>query len=68
MIGKAYKDGRLEFGYQHMNIRAEIRIGVCTSSPERLADGRLRLNETWKWLSGDNSTGSSIIEEVTALL
>lgn len=28
------------------------------------ADGRLRLHETWQWISGDQSQGTSTIEEV----
>jgi hypothetical protein len=65
LIGKADKDGRLEFGYQHINIHSEIRIGICQSFPEYLNDGRLRLKESWQWLNGDKSAGSSIIEEAT---
>jgi len=67
LIGKADEDGKLEFSYQHINIRSEIRIGVCNSSPERLGDGRLRLNESWQWLNGDCSKGTSILEEVVGL-
>jgi hypothetical protein len=67
LIGKADEKGRLEFAYQHINTRTEIRIGTCLSLPEQLPDGRLRLVESWKWLNGDESTGSSIIEEVEAL-
>jgi hypothetical protein len=64
LIGKADRDSRLEFSYQHVNIHSEIRVGICKSSPERLDDGRLRLIETWQWLNGDKSTGSSVVEEV----
>ena len=66
LIGKVCQDGRLEFYYQHINTRLEIRIGVCNSTPEQLADGRLRLVESWQWLNGDHSTGSSVVEEVEA--
>ena len=64
LIGKVDKKSMLEFGYQHINNNFEIRIGICSSSPEWLNDGRLRLIESWQWLNGDKSKGSSIIEEV----
>ena len=63
LIGKTDKKGKLEFGYQHINQKNEIRIGTCSSLPEWLDDGRLRLIESWQWLNGDKSKGSSIIEE-----
>ena len=64
LIGKVDTEGRLKFSYQHINIGSEIRIGMCDSLPEHLENGKLRLNETWQWLNGDKSTGTSIIEEV----
>jgi len=67
LIGKADEDGRLEFSYQHINTHSKIRIGVCKSSPEKLSDGRLRLNESWQLLNGDCSKGTSILEEVVGL-
>jgi hypothetical protein len=38
--------------------------GTCISTPEILPDGRLRLHESWRWTSGDGSSGESAIEEV----
>ena len=64
LVGKADSEGRLTFSYQHINIDSEIRIGMCNSFPEQPDGGKLRLNETWQWLNGDKSTGTSIIEEV----
>ncbi len=64
LIGKADRNGRLEFCYQHINCRSELRIGICRSLPEQLSDGRLRLTESWQWLNGDKSAGLSVIEEV----
>jgi hypothetical protein len=34
------------------------------SRPEILANGKIRLHESWEWTSGDKSTGKSIIEEL----
>jgi len=38
--------------------------GICTSTPEILPDGKIRLHEKWRWTSGDLSEGESVIEEV----
>lgn len=56
-------DGNLDMRYHHVNIKGELMTGVCTSSPQILADGRLRLHEKWRWTSGDLSCGESILEE-----
>lgn len=47
MIGLTYSDGRLEFNYQHLHKDKAIRVGMCHSQPEILADGRIRLHESW---------------------
>jgi hypothetical protein len=41
-----------------------LQTGICQSKPEILANGRVRLHETWKWTSGDFSEGTSMIEEI----
>lgn len=64
MLGLVLEGGVLEFCYQHLTDAGELRSGKCRSTPEVLADGRLRLHEKWKWSSGDLSEGSSIVEEV----
>ena len=51
----------LEFGYNHVNNKHEIREGQCITPSEILSDGRIRLYENWKWL---DSEGHSIIEEI----
>jgi len=63
LVGKCHKDGKLEFSYQHVNTKKEIRTGKCKSIPEILPDGRIRLLESWEWTNGDRSKGSSVIEE-----
>jgi len=64
LIGKCDKDGKLEFNYQHININKEIRTGKCTSIPQILTDGRIRLIESWEWTNEDMSKGTSVIEEI----
>lgn len=63
LTGLVREDGRLTFHYQHVDSANNIRIGHCNSQPEYLPDGRLRLRESWSWLNGDRSSGTSIVEE-----
>jgi hypothetical protein len=64
MVGLVLEGGELEFCYQHVTDEGELRSGRCRSVPEVMGDGRLRLQESWKWTSGDLSEGRSIVEEV----
>ncbi len=63
LVGTTDEDGRLHFLYHHLNTAGELRAGECNSIPQKLPDGRLRLRETWRWLNGYCSAGTSIIEE-----
>ncbi|KAJ1323998.1 homoserine kinase type II [Microdochium nivale] len=56
-------EGTLDARYEHVNTSGELMTGRCRSTPEVLADGRIRLHETWKWTSGDESSGTSVVEE-----
>ena len=56
--------GELEMVYRHVSESGRIKSGRCHSVPEILPDGRIRLHESWQWSSGDQSSGTSIIEEV----
>jgi hypothetical protein len=64
LIGIVKENGCLEFRYNHVNSKDEIRGGKCISTPEILPDGRIRMYEKWKWLDAEATEGSSIIEEV----
>ncbi|MFD9627176.1 n-acetylglutamate synthase [Peribacillus muralis] len=63
LIGLVNPDGTLQFRYNHINEKGEIRGGSCFSKPEILNDGRIRLHEWWKWSDLEQSEGHSIIEE-----
>ena len=63
LVAKVDEDGRLDMRYQHLSIDGELKTGECTSQPEALEDGRLRLHETWRWTCGSRDTGSSVVEE-----
>ncbi len=64
LIAKRGPDGILDMRYQHLNQSGELMTGECVSTPESLADGRIRLHEKWRWTSGDLSAGESVIEEI----
>jgi hypothetical protein len=64
LLARIVAGGRLDMRYHHLTRAGEFMLGTCTSTPERLADGRLRFREEWQWLSGDRSSGYSVIEEV----
>lgn len=65
LIATVQADHCLNMRYQHVNQAGELMTGRCYSVPEHLPDGRLRLHETWQWTSGDLSSGTSIIDEVS---
>ncbi|GKU79179.1 n-acetylglutamate synthase [Paenibacillus sp. L3-i20] len=64
LIASINELGCLEMSYHHINENNEMMTGMCTSKPELLEDGRLRLHEEWEWTCRDYSKGKSIIEEI----
>jgi hypothetical protein len=65
LIALVDEKGCLDMRYHHVNQQGLLQTGICSSVPEQLPDGRIRLHETWQWTSGDRSAGSSIIEEIS---
>ncbi|AXI11097.1 n-acetylglutamate synthase [Oceanobacillus zhaokaii] len=65
LVGVIMEDSCLEFRYNHVNNKNEIRGRQCISTPEILPDGRVRLYENWKWLDSEATEGNSIIEEIS---
>lgn len=63
LIGTSDGEGKMNFTYQHRNIRNEARIGTCRSVPVILENGKIELHEEWQWLNGDMTKGNSIIVE-----
>lgn len=63
LIGLVDAEGRIDMCYHQVNDKGELMTGICRSIPEVLANGKVRLHETWQWTSGDRSLGTSIIEE-----
>jgi hypothetical protein len=63
LIGLVNENGQIEMRYHQINEKGELMTGKCTSTPEILSNGKIRLHEKWKWTSGDQSEGESILEE-----
>ena len=45
-------------------MKGMLMSGICTSKPEIMKNGKVRLREHWQWTSGDKSIGESILEEI----
>lgn len=63
LIGTTDTKGNLSFSYQHLNKEYQLRMGTCHSVPVILEDGRIELHESWQWLNGDETSGTSILSE-----
>ncbi|MFC7244213.1 hypothetical protein ACFQO7_17200 [Catellatospora aurea] len=58
------RDGdRLDFRYTQLNTDGQTSTGHCVSVLTQLADGRLRLAETWEWESRPGSGTSAVVEQ-----
>ena len=63
LVAVADEQGRLDMRYRHLSEDGRLREGVCESTPSRLPDGRLRLEERWRWTAGADGEGRSTLEE-----
>jgi hypothetical protein len=63
LLAKKAADGSLDMRYHHVNSSGELMAGLCNSHVKVLADGRYRLEEAWRWTSGDCSVGEPVLEE-----
>ena len=64
LVAAVAPDGALDMRYHHVSPTGALMTGICRSRLEILADGRYRLHEEWQWTSGDQSCGSSVVEEI----
>ncbi|MEH0633080.1 hypothetical protein QBA35_06790 [Streptomyces bottropensis] len=62
LVGTRVGD-RLDFRYAQLKTDGTTACGHCVSLVTELADGRVRLAETWEWESRPGS-GTSVVEEV----
>lgn len=67
LIAKVVDGGKLDMKYHHINKSGDMRLGSCISTPIQLDDGRLKFQEKWQWLCGDESSGYSEIVEVDSV-
>ncbi len=64
LIGVVDESGNIDIRYHQVNDKGLLMTGICTSTPEVLGNGKIRLHERWQWTSGDKSIGCSILEEI----
>jgi hypothetical protein len=64
LLARADAEGGLEMRYQHLTRDGAFKSGRCSSRPELLPDGRVRVHERWQWTDGAEGEGVSMIEEV----
>jgi hypothetical protein len=64
LLGIARENGTIEFNYEHINIKNEMRTGKCISTPKIIEDERIELMEKWEWTNGNKSSGESRIIEL----
>jgi len=64
LVGTVQEDGSLNFLYHHLTANGTLMAGECHSEPVPGEDGRLILQERWRWLTGDLSSGVSEVEEI----
>ncbi|WP_198931711.1 n-acetylglutamate synthase [Labilibacter marinus] len=56
--------GNLQMQYYHTNINNQLVTGICTSTPDLLPNGKLRIIEDWQWTCNKFEKGRSILEEI----
>ncbi len=62
--GQVSQEGVIQMNYTQVNTEGIQNAGKCTSTPEVLSNGKIRLHEAWQWTTGDQSKGTSILEEI----
>jgi hypothetical protein len=64
LIGLVDDNGCIEMKYHQINKNGDLMTGICTSTPEEIENGKIRLHESWQWTSGNQSKGNSMLEEI----
>lgn len=58
------RDGRdLSYAFSHLTRSGRVETGVCDAVVQVRDDGRVRLQESWRWTSRDGS-GTAVLEEL----
>ncbi|MFS4466627.1 n-acetylglutamate synthase [Maribacter sp. 2210JD10-5] len=64
LMGTIDAEGVIEMCYHQINTAGDLMTGRCTSKPELMTNGKIKLHETWQWTSGDKSKGNSVLVEI----
>lgn len=64
LVGTCAPDGTLDFSYSMVNNDGGVVSGYSHAIPELLADGRIRLHETWERYGQHGEIGASYLDEV----
>lgn len=64
LIGIVSEKGEIDMRYHQINKSGKLMTGICHSKPEILKNGKIKLNESWQWTSGDKSEGRSVLIEI----
>ncbi|MDO1500428.1 n-acetylglutamate synthase [Winogradskyella maritima] len=64
LLGTVDEHGVITMVYHQINTKGELMTGRCTSTPEVMSNGKIRIHESWQWTSGDLSEGTSVLEEI----
>ncbi len=63
LIGLVDENGNIDMRYHQVNEKGELMTGICRSEPSILPNGKISLQESWEWTSGDRSKGKSVLLE-----
>ena len=64
LTGTAETDRVITMSYKQTNKDGNLMTEICTTPPQVMPSGKIRLHESWQWTSGDRSKGNSVLEEV----
>lgn len=64
LLGLVAEDGTINMSYHQIHRDKSFSSGVCVSRSEILANGKIKLYESWNWTTGDCSKGESILIEI----
>ncbi|MDQ9009965.1 hypothetical protein RFI36_09995 [Acinetobacter gerneri] len=64
IIGKMLDEYSFEICYQHLTVAGELKAGYCKSKISLLDNDVIKIDETWKFLTGDQAEGTSELVEV----
>lgn len=64
LVAASDASGSLDMHYRRFTPEGALRAGQCRTTPEVLANGKLRLHEQWQWTTGDRSSGRSILKDL----